>query len=184
MAYGNNVVLTFGGSSHFDCGYYDPNGSPATYDGYLSKLHEFYLAPAASAGGEAIVWTSSNVILKPNITWTVVTGQGRVRKAPDEAYDTPNPTSNGINNYDDASGFAGSPQKYDWKLIGKQEMLVPYNCNAIHLATAAEFVQPYRPNPDYIRWGKAPRLGCGSGPASWRAQHHAAADGLYRRGYL
>lgn len=124
---GNNVVVAFGGSSHYTCPYYDPNGSPATYDGYLSKLHEFFLAPPASDGQEALVWVSSNVNLHPNITWTVLNGQGRVRKAPDEAYDTPNPETNGINNYDDASGFAGSPQKYDWKLLGKQEMLVPYN---------------------------------------------------------
>ncbi len=151
---GGNVVVTFGGSTHYDCSFYDPNGSLETYDGYLSRLHEFYLAPAAEAGQEIIVWVSSNVLAKPDITWTVVTGQGRVRKAPDEAYDTPNPTADGINNFDDASCFAGSPQKYDWKLLGKQEMLVPYNCNAFHFVTAKELVQPNCLNPDYVRWEK------------------------------
>jgi hypothetical protein len=151
---GGRAILTFGGSSHFLCPYYDPVGTPETYDGYLSKLHEFYLAPAAQAGLEAIVWTSSNVLKNSNITWTVVAGQGRVRKAPDEAYDTSNPTGNGINNYDDASGFAGSPQKYDWKLIGKQEMLVPYNCNKLHVTTAQVLMTPNYPNPDAIRWEK------------------------------
>jgi hypothetical protein len=151
---GNRVVLTFGGSSHFLCPYYDPAGTPETYDGYLTKLHEFFLAPAGSAGQEAIVWTSSNVLQQANITWTVVSGQGRVRKAPDEAYDTPNPSANGINNYDDASGFAGSPQKYDWRLIGKQEMLVPYNCNILQQAAATDVVQPGFPSPDFIRWEK------------------------------
>jgi hypothetical protein len=150
----DTVILTFGGSSHFSCGYYDPNGSPETYDGYLSKLHEFYLAPSVTNGQEAIVWTSSNVLVKPNITWAVIPGQGRVRKAPNEAYDTPNATSNGINNYDDSSGFAGSPQKYDWKVIGKQEMLVPYNCNGLHAVTAQTLMQPAFPNPDFVRWEK------------------------------
>jgi len=149
-----NVVLTFGGSVRFICPYYDPNGSAESYAGYYTKEHAYFLAPAASNGGEAIVWTSSNTYEKPDITWSLVNGQGRVRKAPDEAYDTPNPSANGINNYDDASGFAGSPHKYDWKLIGKQEMLVPYNCNAIALSTGQELVGPAFPNADLIRWEK------------------------------
>lgn len=147
-------VLSFGGSSHFICPYYDPKGSPETYQGYYSKLHEFFKAPPGSNGQEAIVWHSSNVLEKPDITWALVNGQGRVRKAPDEAYDTPNPSANGINNYDDASGFAGSPQRYDWKLIGRREMLVPYNCNGISFSNADEFVLPAFPNPDLVRWEK------------------------------
>jgi hypothetical protein len=88
------------------------------------------------------------------MTWTVVAGQGRVRKAPDEAYDTPNPSANGIGNFDDSSGFDGSPQKYDWKVLGKKEILVPYNCNNISQTLAKDFVQPGFPNPNIMRWEK------------------------------
>ena len=77
-----------------------------------------------------------------------------MRKAPDEAYDTPNPSANGIGNFDDSSGFNGSPQKYDWKVLGKKEMLVPYNCNQITATLAKDYVQPGFPNPEVVRWEK------------------------------
>jgi len=147
-------VLSFGGSVHQVYPYYDPNGSLETYEGYFSKLYNYSVAPAASNGQEALVWVSSNTTIKPDITWSVVNGQGRVRKAPDEAYDTPNPSANGIGNYDDASGFAGSPEKYDWKLIGKQEMLTPYNNNMLHFQNADILLGPHFPNPDIVRWEK------------------------------
>jgi len=151
---GGNIVLTTGVSVHFVVPYYDPKGSPETFDGYYSKEHAYFKAPASSNGGEALVWTSTDVLTKPDITWTVVNGQGRVRKAPDEAYDTPNPSANGINNYDDASGFAGSPQKYDWKLLGKQELLIPYNNNGLHFVATHDLLGPAFPNPEIVRWEK------------------------------
>lgn len=151
---GGRVVLVYGGMERSILPYFDPSGSPETYDGYYSKEHAYFLLPPASDGGEAIVWTSSNTYEKPDITWSLVNGQGRVRKAPDEAYDTPSSASNGLINYDDSSGFAGSPQKYDWKVVGKQEMLVPYNCNAIHQTNSHELIQPAFPNPEIIRWEK------------------------------
>lgn len=149
-----NAVLVFGGEVRFVSPYYDPNGSLETYDGYLSKIHEWGKAPPASDGQEVIVWHTSNTLVAPDITWSLVNGQGRVRMAPDEAYDTPNPNTNGISNFDDSECFYGSPQKYDWKLLGKKEMLVPYNGNAITQALASDWVKPGFPNPDITRWEK------------------------------
>lgn len=151
---GKQVVNTSGDVTHYLCPYYDPNGSAETYEGYFYKLKADMLTPPSQDGGESIVWHSSNTLLHPDITWSLVNGQGRVRKAPDEAYDTPNPSTNGLTNFDDSSCFYGSPQKYDWKFIDKREMLIPYNCNASALATAQELVRPGFPNVDLIRWEK------------------------------
>jgi hypothetical protein len=148
------VVLCFGGLIKAICPYYDPNGSVETYQGYFFKLHEWGKAPASSDGQEIINWHTSNTLLHPDMTWTVVSGQGRVRKAPDEAYDTPNASANGIGNYDDSSCFDGSPQKYDWKYLGKKEMLVPYNCNQMSVSLAKDLIQPGYPNPNLMRWEK------------------------------
>lgn len=145
-------VLAFGGKVRQIYPYYDPHGSPETFDGYFSKLHEYSVAPPASNGQEALVWVSTNVLVKPDMTWALVNGQGRVRKAPDEAYDTPSPSSNGIANYDDPNCFAGSPQKYDWKLLGKQEMLTPYNNNMLHYQDADALIGPHFLNPQHVRW--------------------------------
>jgi len=77
-----------------------------------------------------------------------------VRKAPNEAFDTPNPAANGISNQDETSCFYGNPSQYDWKYIGKQELLIPYNCNNVHFHTAEEVFLSKFPNPDIIRWEK------------------------------
>ena len=149
-----NVVLVFGSLIRAVVPYYDPAMTLDKYDGYFFKLHEWSKAPASSDGQEIIDWHTSNTLRNPDMVWSVVNGQGRVRKAPDEAYDTPNPSANGIGNFDDSNGFDGSPQKYDWKVLGKKEMLVPYNCNQIAFTLATDFVQPGYPNPAVMRWEK------------------------------
>lgn len=59
--------------------------------------------------------------------WQYLTGQRRVRKAPSVAFDSPQGASAGTTTFDDANIYNGSPERYDWKLLGKKEMLVPYN---------------------------------------------------------
>jgi hypothetical protein len=151
---GGKVVLTSGLKNYFVYPYYDPDGSLETYEGYFYKLHSYTIQPASSNGQETIVWHTSNSLVKSDIVWSLLNGQGRVRKDPNEAYDTPSPLSNGLSNFDDGTGFYGSPQKYDWKLISKQEMLIPYNNNVLCQTDVTELVQPAYPNPDLVRWEK------------------------------
>jgi hypothetical protein len=148
------MVLSEGGKSRFEYPYYDPNGSLETYKGYFYKLHESIVAPANVNGQEDLVWQSSNTLLNPDITWTVLNGQGRVRKAPNETYDTPSPNINDIGNSDEGSAFQGSPDEYNWTYIDKREMLIPYNNNGLHFHTAQEIMGPRFPNPDLVRWEK------------------------------
>jgi hypothetical protein len=151
---GNSKINTIGVLGHTIFPFFDPNGSPETYDGYYYKMHAYFILPESSRGQEDLTWHTSNQLIHPDITWSLVNGQGRVRKAPDEAYDTPNPSANGIGNFDDSSCFSGNPQKYDWKVLGKREMLVPYNCNRIRFTPPDVYVQPGFPNPDIVRWEK------------------------------
>ncbi len=148
------VILVAGTISHYIYPYYDPNGSPETFEGYYSKGHFWDVAPGSIKGGETLVWHSSNVTKNPDIVWGLLNGQGRVRKDPNEAFDAPNPESNGIASIDEASGFYGNPSQYDWTLVGKREMLVPYNCNKMIFHTAQEDLGPHFPNPDMVRWEK------------------------------
>ena len=134
--------------------YFDPSGSLETYDGYLSKGHYYYVAPGAVVGQEVLTWHSSNVTLNPDITWSLLNGQGRVRKDPNEAFDAPNPDSNGIASLDESSCFYGNPSQYDWSYIEKKEMLVPYNCNKQVFHDLADVLGPHFPNPAFIRWEK------------------------------
>ncbi|HTQ72350.1 MAG TPA: DUF1329 domain-containing protein [Acidocella sp.] len=148
------LILVSGTVSRTKYGYYDPNGSLDTFDGYFNKGHYYYKAPGSVVGQEQLVWHSTNINIHPDIVWTLLNGQGRVRKAPNEQYDTPNPSSNGIASLDEASCFYGNPSQYDWTLVEKKELLVPYNCNKQNFATMQDICGPHFIKPEYMRWEK------------------------------
>ena len=50
-----------------------------------------------------------------------------VRRAPNLAYDTPIAAADGLRTADDTDMFNGAPDRYDWKLLGKKEIYIPYN---------------------------------------------------------
>jgi|SRR6516165_73164 hypothetical protein len=148
------VLLVAGQLARTVYPYYAPDVTPENYDGYYSKGHYYYKAPSSVVGQEQLVWHSTNVNVHPDIVWELLNGQGRVRKAPDEQYDTPSPAANGIANIDENSCFYGNPSEFDWTLITKKEMLVPYNCNKMLFSNVTELLKPHFPDPEIVRWEK------------------------------
>jgi mannose-6-phosphate isomerase-like protein (cupin superfamily) len=64
---------------------------------------------------------------EPRKAWIYNAGQRRVRRAPQVAYDGVGTSSDGLRTTDNFDMFSGAPDRYDWKLIGKKEMYIPYN---------------------------------------------------------
>jgi hypothetical protein len=55
--------------------------------------------------------------------------------------------------FDEINVFSGRLDRFDWKLIGKKEMLIPYNSNMILVPTkSTDVVGPHHLNPDFVRW--------------------------------
>ena len=85
--------------------------------------------------------------------YTYLTGQRRVRRLPLACCDVPNPVSGGIANFDELQTFFGGIGRYDWKLVGKREMYIPYNANKYHQPkTSAEALAAPHINPDLVRF--------------------------------
>ncbi|MDT0619927.1 DUF1329 domain-containing protein [Salinisphaera sp. P385] len=59
--------------------------------------------------------------------WIFNPGLGRVNRAPDVGYDNPSIGSDGLQFNDQIDMFNGALDRYNWKLVGKQEMYIPYN---------------------------------------------------------
>jgi hypothetical protein len=91
---------------------------------YQMKL--YYTGPARRAGESIMLKDAANLLQQPRRAWQYLPGQRRVKLAPNLAYDTPNPGTAGAG-ADDVFVFNGALDRYDWKLVGKQEMIVPYN---------------------------------------------------------
>jgi len=84
-------------------------------------------APARLAGQILLVHETVDQAKEPRTAWTYNPGQRRVRLAPQVAYDNPGTAADGLRTNDDFGMFNGATDRYNWKLVGKKEMYVPYN---------------------------------------------------------
>ena len=90
---------------------------------------------------------------KDRRAWMYLPGQRRVKVAPDLSHDTPNPGTAGATTFDDTFIFNGSMDRFDFKLVGKKEMFVPYNAYAaVYQAKQDDLLKPNHLNPDLVRW--------------------------------
>jgi hypothetical protein len=107
--------------------YYDKSKtSIGPADTYWLYRH-LSVAPARKSGEALLMHESLDMLNVGRRAWQYIPGQRRVKLAPDLAYDTPNPQSGGTSNMDDATLFLGAMDRFDWKLVGKKEMFIPYN---------------------------------------------------------
>ncbi len=79
--------------------------------------------------------------------WLYFPGQRRVRRLPTYTYDAPILGNENTKVVDQFFMFSGQLDRYDWKLVGKQELLVPYNSFKAYDFTAKE--ESLR-NPDHF----------------------------------
>ena len=165
----------------YDSYYVDANGKPVlstTADNYVeypmyidhfkkrdyktkdlryTYLRVNYLAPPRRAGEILLVHEpgADYTAGKGRDAWQYLTGQRRVRKAPSGSFDTPNPATAGTSTYDDSFMYNGSPERFDWTLVGKKEMLIPYNNNTfVFEKPVLEMMDKNFFKPEFVRWEK------------------------------
>ena len=143
--------------------YYYKDGSPESSKNEYQLLRLITNGPAQKAGEAILVRDPTDYADIGRQSWQYLTGQRRVRKLPNALYDTPSFVTSGVSNFDEIFLFSGPMDRYDWKIVGKQEMLVPYNGNRLYLPNKDDAVLLERfLNPDHVRWELQPCLGCGS----------------------
>ncbi|MFT5717373.1 MAG: hypothetical protein ACJAWS_003253 [Oleiphilaceae bacterium] len=134
--------------------FYKPGGSYDKLDNILFYFLAFNKAPARLAGGALLVHETLNQIKQERQVWDYSSGQKRVRKAPNLAYDSPIASSDNTRTADDTDMYNGAPDRYNWSYIGLKEYFIPYNNYKIDAAGVkyADLVLPGHLNPDFIRW--------------------------------
>lgn len=122
----------------------------------LFKFKQKVTEPARLAGTALLVHETMDQIKTPRQAWTYNTGQRRVRRAPNVAYDAPGSASDGLRLTDDFDMYNGAPNRYNWTLKGKQELLIPYNDYRLHSDKVkyADIIQPGHINPELVRYEK------------------------------
>ena len=112
------------------------------------------LAPARLAGDIVLVHETMNQFREPRNAWTYNPGQRRVRRAPNIAYDNPGTSADGLRTADQLDMFNGAVDRYDWELVGKRELYVPYNSYRLHSGDLAftDILHPLHVNPELLRY--------------------------------
>ena len=122
----------------------------------LFKFKQSVTKPSRLAGTALLVHETVDQVKNPRQAWTYNTGQRRVRRAPNVAYDTPGSATDGLRTTDDYDMYNGSPNRYNWNLKGKQELYVAYNSYKLHSdqLTYDNILKPHHINPDLTRFEK------------------------------
>lgn len=122
----------------------------------LFKFKQKVSEPARLAGTALLVHETMDQIKTPRQAWTYNTGQRRVRRAPNVAYDAPGTASDGLRTTDDFDMYNGAPNRYHWELKGKKELLIPYNDYQLHSDKVkySEILQSGHINPELVRYEK------------------------------
>ena len=134
--------------------YSDPEVSTADLNNKIFFLKRKTLAPSSQAGGITLVHETLDQVRSPRKSWIYVPGQRRVRRTPDLNHDTPDIATNSLRTIDQVDMFNGAPTYYDWNLIGKQEMYIPYNSYALNAEelTIEDITGPAHLNPKLLRY--------------------------------
>ncbi|MEP5763848.1 MAG: DUF1329 domain-containing protein [Halieaceae bacterium] len=117
----------------------------------MTTVHE----PLRDKGTITAIFEPYDYITHAREAWRYLPGSRRVRRAPTVGYDTPDGPG-GFITVDDTLGFNGAMDRFEWKLLGKQELFVPFHNYAFDDTSVDydELLPPFHANPDYVRYEK------------------------------
>lgn len=144
------LVMSVQGTGDFQMPYYAQSQADK-FNGEHWLIRLVNSGPPVRAG-EAITGRQNLDPAKTSV-WVYLTGQRRVRKLPNACCDTPAPATSGVASFDEVDVFAGRGDRFDWKIVGKKEILIPYNANGLHTPTKdSDVLMANHLNPDHVRW--------------------------------
>lgn len=121
-------------------------------DGMLFMYMSKTLAPPRRAGQIILCYDYLARDLTPRSCWAYNPGLRRVRRAPQISYD--NPWDDGVRTVDQYDIFNGDTDRYDWRLVGKREIYIPYNSYRLQGDTLRydDIFKPGHINPEHVRY--------------------------------
>jgi len=109
-----------------------PGLTEASLNNIIAYFIQETTQPARLAGEILLVHETLDQSKENRKAWIYNPGQRRVRRAPNVAFDNPGTNADNLRTSDQFDMYNGSPERYDWKLLGKKEMYVPYNSYKLH----------------------------------------------------
>lgn len=153
VAVNGRPIKTAEQQTYQDFPYYEPNQTDRD-PSMAWRVYSITKSPARRVGEMTGLADYLDPTVKPRKAWTYTPGQRRVRLSPEFAYDTPVASMGGVIIYDELFVFSGMMDRFDFKLLGKKEMLIPYNGYkaAYDCPVPDVALLPQHANPACERW--------------------------------
>jgi hypothetical protein len=157
----NQAAVTSGGSynlvelyEEFLGPYYVEGSTIESINNILLYFYQEVEAPARLAGSVLLVHETLNQVAQPRQAWVYNPGQRRVRRAPNIAYDNPGTASDNLRTSDMLDMFNGAMDRFEWTIVGKHEMYMPYNSYQVHSDTLddKDILQDEHVDPSLLRY--------------------------------
>ena len=136
--------------------YADPQGPDPQHANDQFHWMGIWKAPQRFNGSGFSMTNTINQVKEPRNGVMFNPSTRRIMKAPAAAvtYEGPLSTADGMRQSHDMFLFSGSPDRYEWKLLGKKEIFVPYNAYKASASTTSHdaLMTPHNLNPDYLRY--------------------------------
>jgi hypothetical protein len=131
---------------------YYQKGQGDQFDGFLFFNDVAWNKPARKKGEFLVIRDAVNQVKSPREAYRYLPGARRVKRAPTFAYDTPIGPM-GSRTMDDTLIFNGAIDRYNWELVGKKELYIPYNSYKLEQKIPSDdLFTAKHPNPEYYRW--------------------------------
>ena len=126
----------------------------ADLNNILIYFKQAVVAPARLAGTILLAHETMDQVKEPRRAWVYNPGRRRVTRAPNVAYDNPGTAADGQRTSDQFDMFNGAPDRYNWTLVGKKELIVPYNSYRLHSDKVKydDILKPLHINQDLARY--------------------------------
>ncbi|WP_286263754.1 DUF1329 domain-containing protein [Thalassotalea atypica] len=123
-------------------------------DNILFYYLQVITAPSRLTGTALMVHETIDQVAEARKAWVYNSGQRRVRRAPNVSYDGPSAGTDGLRTSDNYDMYNGAPDRYDWKIIGKKELYIPYNSYKLMDTSASyeDIAKAGHLNPEYLRY--------------------------------
>ncbi|NNE06452.1 MAG: DUF1329 domain-containing protein, partial [Xanthomonadales bacterium] len=134
--------------------FFEPGMKESDLNNVILYFRQKITAPARLAGQILLVHETLDQNQEIRKAWLYNPGQRRVRRAPNVAFDNPRDGSDGLMTSDQFDMYNGSPQRYNWNLVGRKEVYVPYNNYKLHSnsLTYDNILKPLHINPELARY--------------------------------
>ena len=120
---------------------------------YAGYIMTYVTEPARDKGLITSIFEPYDYAKNAREVWRYLPGSRRVRRAPTVGFDTPDGPG-GLKTVDEVRGFNGSMERFDWELLGRQEIFVPYHNYRFDDPSLSydELLTKFHANPDYMRY--------------------------------